>query len=142
MAFHFSNDVFRQNFTFEATERILYGFALLQSNFCHAAPPPYTKSPRSGSLISDVSYRQFACHGVNSSQTWKIRATRQRDRRNCAQCPLIRAKIESLPALQRAGAVQPSRPRCPQRTSLASVDSFALLCPVVSAAACFLFGAL
>ena len=38
MTFHFSNDVFRLNFTFKSAERILYGFARLQSNFCHAAP--------------------------------------------------------------------------------------------------------
>ena len=38
VTFHFSNDVFRLNFTFESAERIVYGFARLQSNFCHAAP--------------------------------------------------------------------------------------------------------
>lgn len=38
VAFHFSNDVFRKNFTFESAKRILYGFALLHSNFCHLSP--------------------------------------------------------------------------------------------------------
>lgn len=67
MAFHFSNDVFRQNFTFESTERILYRFALLQSNFCHATP----LNQITASLISDASYRQFACHGGNSDKPRK-----------------------------------------------------------------------
>jgi hypothetical protein len=38
VTFHFSHDVFRLNFTFKSAERILEGFALLQSNFCHVAP--------------------------------------------------------------------------------------------------------
>lgn len=38
VAFYFSNDVFRKHFTFESAKRILNGFALLQSNFCHAVP--------------------------------------------------------------------------------------------------------
>jgi hypothetical protein len=55
----------------------------------------------------------------------------------------IRAKIwMALPALQLLAQFPPSRPRCPQQPSLVSVDSFALLYPVVSAAACVLFGAL
>jgi hypothetical protein len=32
---HFFDDVFRLNLTFESTERVLQGLALLQSNFCH-----------------------------------------------------------------------------------------------------------
>ena len=39
MTFHFFNNVFGLNLTFEPTERILQGFALLQSNFCHSYPP-------------------------------------------------------------------------------------------------------
>ena len=46
MTFHFSNDVFRQNFALESTDRILYGFALLQSDFCHAHPPTYNSATR------------------------------------------------------------------------------------------------
>ena len=46
MTFHFSNDVFRLNLTFESTERILQGFALLQSNFCHAHPPSRNSATR------------------------------------------------------------------------------------------------
>jgi hypothetical protein len=38
VAFHLSNDVFRKHLAFESAKRILYGFALLQSNFCHAVP--------------------------------------------------------------------------------------------------------
>jgi len=46
VTFHFSNDVFRQNFALESTERIFYGFALLQSNFCHAYPPTCNSATR------------------------------------------------------------------------------------------------
>jgi len=143
VAFHFSNDVFRQNFTFESTERILYGFALLQSNFCHAAPlTPNHRDP--GLLLATFNTVSLPVTASIPAKPGKyeLLANVIAGSRLLLSVRFIRAKIESLPALQRAGAVQPSRPRCPQRPSLASVDSFALLCPVVSAAACVLFGAL
>jgi hypothetical protein len=39
--FYFLDDVFRLNLSFEAPERILQRFTLLNDNFCHAYSPPF-----------------------------------------------------------------------------------------------------
>jgi hypothetical protein len=51
MTLHLFDDVFGLNLTFESTEGILQGFALLQSDFCHSHSP---KLVRYGSLIADA----------------------------------------------------------------------------------------
>jgi hypothetical protein len=62
VTFHFFDDVFRLNLAFESTEGILQGFALLQSDFCHADSP---KLVRYGSLIADPQTHKLFLQGIN-----------------------------------------------------------------------------
>ncbi|HKF04863.1 MAG TPA: hypothetical protein VKB49_21255 [Candidatus Sulfotelmatobacter sp.] len=62
MTLHLFDDVFGLNLTFESTEGILQGFALLQSDFCHAHSP---KLVRYGSLVADSQAHNLCLQGIN-----------------------------------------------------------------------------
>jgi hypothetical protein len=84
VTFHFFDDVFRENFALESTERILYGFALLQSNFCHAHLPHTI--PQRGFVIAERFCSPFGCQAL----------------------PTASSKPELLPDAVREGGIHPS----------------------------------